>query len=500
MGRRGDASTSVSRSWPPLADPRENKQRKTGGASLPKLLSVGPVPAISITHDANEDENDLEEELLGRHLQGGLDDDDDDEEETETRTPHIYVCIHADTVGHDRQLYVRVIDALICDFFVMSGPRVESGELFSHDSVREKNLSQANACVFVLDGASLNDPECFRDLSAAWAMNLPMVFVKNSSFSLPSPLPDFVLQHSLGMESPAVSRAFTPAFPMRHSSVTPTSDVTPDARPGQLRRRRSFSSMRSASPRCHVTGNSRRSEKRGQQDFREADVVLTLLDGYRHALVFEDTAGDDCALALRRRLQSLLDARTRSVIATPAMSSNSNLHQVDANEFRHKESSKFLRVPEFFSGDLSPMTEFPKNSVALHKSANDSRSSSSCLALASKSVTSLPRESNTPLRGPELSTGCGLVDQRSRGDSLDPPPRETIYLVCEKAKYSASCEPRLVKWPPVNGQQDVDRELQDVDTLSDLFLDSPTSFPDLDLSLPLNTRNGTPDSESSTVV
>ncbi|XP_025104065.1 uncharacterized protein LOC112570070 isoform X2 [Pomacea canaliculata] len=396
---------------------RENKQRKTGGASLPKLLSVGPVPAISITHDANEDENDLEEELLGRHLQGGLDDDDDDEEETETRTPHIYVCIHADTVGHDRQLYVRVIDALICDFFVMSGPRVESGELFSHDSVREKNLSQANACVFVLDGASLNDPECFRDLSAAWAMNLPMVFVKNSSFSLPSPLPDFVLQHSLGMESPAVSRAFTPAFPMRHSSVTPTSDVTPDARPGQLRRRRSFSSMRSASPRCHVTGNSRRSEKRGQQDFREADVVLTLLDGYRHALVFEDTAGDDCALALRRRLQSLLDARTRSVIATPAMSSNSNLHQVDANEFRHKESSKFLRVPEFFSGDLSPMTEFPKNSVALHKSANDSRSSSSCLALASKSVTSLPRESNTPLRGPELSTGCGLVDQRSRGQA-----------------------------------------------------------------------------------
>lgn len=361
------------------------------------------------------------------------------------------------------------------------------------------------------------------------------------------------------MESPAVSRAFTPAFPMRHSSVTPTSDVTPDARPGQLRRRRSFSSMRSASPRCHVNGNSRCSEKRGQQDFREADVVLTLLDGYRHALVFEDTAGDDCALALRRRLQSLLDARTRSVIATPAMSSNSNLHQVDANEFRHKESSKFLRVPEFFSGDLSPMTEFPKNIVALHKSANDSRSSSSCLSLASKSVTSLPRESNTPLRGPELAIGCGLVDQRSRGqayctsrsisrqphssshpistqrhtdpvhlsrrsfthlqqiqkrlqedrvkfltsmtgDSLDPPPRETIYLVCEKAKYSASCEPRLVKWPPVNGQQDVDRELQDVDTLSDLFLDSPTSFPDLDLSLPLNTRNGTPDSESSTVV
>ena len=99
-----------------------------------------------------------------------------------------------------------------------------------------------------------------------------------------------------------------------------------------------------------------------------------------------------------------------------------------------------------------------------------------------------------------LSTqSSSLTKEEDEAKSLE--ECKTTYLVCNRSKYSPNREPRLVKWP-LAADEDMEQTQDEVETMSEEFLDSPTSFRDVDLSIVVNKpRRGsdTPDSDASTV-
>ena len=250
-----------------------------------------PVPVISITYAPNEQETEVQTVSPSGRPDSWI------ESPAERGTPRVFVCCMCNHHAKEDKLHRHVLHALQHRFYVRSGPCADDRQGPRWDDLRE-----ADACVFVLDDPSLKAPTWFQGLCAAWAFDIPTVFLKDSNYSLPTPLPDVILQHNLGLGASVTSRASTSARSTRSHGAT--TECGPGSRGG------AYFSPSPPGPRSSsvtsVRSQRRLSQRRTKQEVRDSDMVLQLMNGYRDALVFDETRHEDCEGELRKTVHSLL--------------------------------------------------------------------------------------------------------------------------------------------------------------------------------------------------
>lgn len=496
---------------------------------------TGQVPVISITYAS--DEPDTEGQTISPHAGRP----DSGRSLGLHRTPRVYVCCVCNHRAKQDTLHKHVLHALQHEFYVRSGPCADDKHGPRWDDLRE-----ADACVFVLDDPSLKTTTCFEGLGAAWAFDIPTVFLKDSNYALPTPLPDFILQHNLGLGTSPTSRASTSA----REGATP--EIGLDTR-GIL-----FSSPATRASSVTSIRSQRRSHRRTKQGLRDSDMVLHLLNGYRDALVFEEGRHEDCEGELRKAVHSLLGTGRNEMSGSrkssrPTSKSPNSLHPLSkrTGSFRRHRRT-LLGVPRVSLGvpftqaatsnDLfgddddddgfvypsSPSEISISPEYSSHFSSSESNLSPSPIFMNNVNTPDASR-SNSPsagtqglnvTHGPALhiapatpppppttspsgrSSGGSFIHLHQRlqqyrasvyasasyNDDLDAlenfDGRQTTYLVCSRSRHSPNGEPRLVKWPPSSEQEAMQQEEEVKDALSDAFSDSPVSFFDFrDLDL-----------------
>ncbi|XP_070181134.1 uncharacterized protein [Littorina saxatilis] len=333
----------------PTKSNSSNSGRVTNNGIAKSSSNESHVPVISITYASDELEPELQNlspSPYPDHNAGsilGLD-----------RTPRVFVCClcnHNDS--QDGKLRRHVLHALQHEFYVRSGPCL--GEAASQskspgcrsdprDQPAWEELREADLCVFVLDDPSLSTPDCFHSLCVAWALDIPTVFLKDSNYSLPTPLPDVILQHNLGLESPDGSRAYSPLGV--HRSATTFENGRPMSS--------SYPPSRAAS--ATTIKAHRKSSQRTKRELQDSDMVLRLLNGYRDALVFEEARHKECEETLKRKVHSLLGTGQETTgnngKPIPVSKTPNTLHPMAKRHgsSSHRRQRGFLGVPNAQTG------------------------------------------------------------------------------------------------------------------------------------------------------
>jgi hypothetical protein len=291
------------------------------------------------------------------------------------RTPRVYVsclCRHehgdCEKTAKDDKLHQHVMHALQHDFYVKSGPcgaglATKASPEDPHAAWEE--VQEADVCVFVLDDPSLNTVSCFRSLCAAWACDLPTLFLKDSGYSLPTPLPEFILQQNLGLESPTSSRTSSPTPP---SAPPFRRSVTPETI--QMAAKLAASFVPPGRPLSATSLHShRRHKRRSKQELRDSDMVMHLLNGYRDALVFDDGRHEECEVRLRGAVHNLLGTKPKHEGCDPhrapvAPKSPNTLHPLAKRHagssgvrLHRRRNNNLLGVPGVVAG--SPVRQDP---------------------------------------------------------------------------------------------------------------------------------------------
>ncbi|KAL8566807.1 hypothetical protein ACOMHN_052205 [Nucella lapillus] len=503
-GPPGTVSSAVSN--------RSISSRRSHKGKFPASSETLQIPVISVTY-ASDDK--------APELQGLMGDGDT----FANRTPRVYLCCLCNHPTGEETLYRHVLHALQHDFYVKSGPCADERSFVFWD-----DISEADICVFLLDDLSLNTPTCFKSLCAACTLKTPILFLKDSKYSLPVPLPDIILQHNLGLESPELSRASTPIGPRR--SMTP--EVSHHTAHTSAAAGRSFSTQGS---------RVERSQQRAKQKVEDRDMVLCLLNGYRDALVFEERRHQECEKELRETVHKLLGTGHNDPISTNgsvtlAPKSSNTLRPIARSHRPRRVHRTSLGVPKGQRGNLfqqdsgvGAMSPCPSDEHIAFSLANtpsklaidiayDAFGSSPQGSLlpphthfqrTSHSRTSSLSDSSTPDRSASVSSTFSLQSSSSEspscirssssrsfihlhqfqqqlrqdrahflssvspisdsGDVWDNfQERQTVYLVWDKPRKEP---PRLVKFPPSSGEEDEEEQKGEMtDVLSDTSVDS----------------------------
>ena len=252
------------------------------------------LPAISITYSSDEI----------RHEQQTPRPAHDGSPLRRNKRPCVYVCClcnHRHISAGEDNLRRHVLHALQHEFYVRTGP---CGDVQPEwlDGVRD-----ADACVFVLNDSSIKSMACFKGLHTALAFDVPTVFVKDSNYSLPNPLPENVLRYNLGLipMEPWLSPSSV------QSETFPGRDNANAGEYGDTKKTSALphSMLPAESRGAHGPAKRRAQVSHGR--LQDSNVFVHLLNGYRDAHVFSDTLRENCETALKKRLHTLLRARKR---------------------------------------------------------------------------------------------------------------------------------------------------------------------------------------------
>ncbi|KAL8585125.1 hypothetical protein ACOMHN_013141 [Nucella lapillus] len=256
------------------------------------------LPLISVTCSQDQPEPELQALF-----------DDEDCPQSDPGLPCVYVCCpcqyHEEACGD--KLPQHVLHALQHQFYVRTGPCFGENDT---DDFGSDQLSETDIYVFVLGESSLNSPACLKRLYALWCLNIPSVFVKDSNYCLPSPMPDAILRCIHALESSEM--------PLMSSAKT-------------------FPTSRSTTPRCGLTipttttsSDPRHQRQQGRgKNGQDSDFMLYLLNGYRTALIFEKNSLDDCENLLKENIQFLVgteQSQTGSIQSSTTSSTKTSSH------------------------------------------------------------------------------------------------------------------------------------------------------------------------------
>lgn len=293
--------------------------------------------------------------------------------EDTAKSARVYLCCREDS-----KLYSLVLQTLLHNSYVKRGPSSTEGDsLPAHMEM----LREVDAFVFVLDDMNLNTLACFKDLCAAKILHLPMIFIKDPRYVLPTLLPEAILHCNLHVSDSLklTSRTNTPSQQERGVSLV----GCPNKGKKCLKDRSLPSRPRSLSAQSSI---ARKSTKRGRKEevrHGEPDMLLTLITGYREALVFEEDKEGEFGNIMRRKLLALFnrstgsdtpnDGRQEQATTTPGFSAAHSLDSPDTlssrsaeETFSRQDSGHFLTVPDISLGICATSDDNFRNTSVDH--------------------------------------------------------------------------------------------------------------------------------------
>ncbi|XP_067682090.1 uncharacterized protein [Haliotis asinina] len=306
-----------------------------------------------------------------------------------------------------------------------------------------ESLSDCEIFMFLMSQESVSNPASYRDLSAAWTMDVPTVFVKPPGFTLPNPLPDSVVLYPL--ESQVKSNRRRHGDKLSHS-VTPSLGrfVRVDQRQG--------SSLPNPRPSTAHVVSSHGKHPLVHRD--SCDIVLLLINGYRDATVWDPINQTQSFNEIKRKIEgNLYKMDTPVPSPTPDVTTGGMFLvgvETQKNEVKHS-TGNLLAVPSF---DIHSPLNISLDDLTIDSDIQKPFS---------------PSHLYQSLSDPEEVTS--------------PVEKETCYVVFKDPHSPGS----VVKWPPSEDQLLAD----------DVFADSPLSFKDVDLSLDMRNELETSDCDSS---
>ncbi|XP_071081145.1 uncharacterized protein [Haliotis cracherodii] len=401
----------------PLDKTDDRKSRR--GQSTAKVKPP-PIPIISVTNDLDDDIDDV------------IKDSDFNQRKTK-----LYIS------GQSQS------DVLMSPFSKLTSELKEEysiqAKVPSNYSAHKlcQSLSDCEIFLFLMSQESVFNPSSYRDLSAAWTMDIPTVFVKPPGFKLPSPLPDSVILYTFENQIKSNRRRCADKF---SHSVTPSlgSNLRPD--------QRQASALPSLRPLSAQEVSSYRKHPLVHRD--SCDIVLMLINGYRNATVWDPINQDQSLNDIKRKIEkNIYKMDTPVPSPTPDVTSAGMFvvgEETRKHDLKHN-AGNLLAVPNY----------------NIHSPLN--------ISLDDLSV---DHDIQTPISPSPLYQSLSDPEEVT-----SPVEKETFYVVFKDSHSPGN----VVKWPPTDDQVMVD----------DVFADSPLSFKDVDLTLDMRNELETSDCDSS---